>query len=472
MYSDYLWMQALRCANRVGSAVHSGLPHHVIRRGRHVCTGNNTPSHDSLSDDNTGPFIPQSNKYRAEYENAVSLSSRVFKLAGAELRSARLSVSSGFPSATISADKHNALERLISMFRERIVSQVQTDNPQINNVTKYVLTSKSKLFRPKLGLMIARLLSGRSAVIPNSGSVQKSGVTNGSHAESIETSEMERSQAITYDDMSAQDIDRILRLLQSYEIVHVGSLVHDDILDNAMMRRSVPALHVKEGTKMAVLVGDLMLTRACSTVANLGSQLLTIRMAKALENLVKGEITQVEASYNVDNMLCDYLKKTFMKTASLMAECCASIASLLSQDEVTCHKCYLIGLHVGMAFQIYDDLLDYESHSTKLGKPTLNDLSSGLITMPLIMALPESPELGTLLADGTVKSGNVETVLPYINASEAFERSRCAVMMHLAEVSRLLHGVDKNEAAPGRPLSESAQSLLQFVYDTLTRIKG
>ncbi|EDO07087.1 Polyprenyl synthetase family protein [Babesia bovis T2Bo] len=457
MYSDACWQHALRCANSARPVFNHRPLQLAFQRRRHLHTSGTTPSYNYQIDDTvTSPYISQSHKYSHEYEQAVSLTSRIYQLGGAELKSERLRVSQEIGCAEPCTDKHTTLERLVNKFQERIQSQVLTDNTEINDVVKYVLTGQSKLFRPKLGLMVARLLSMRNTHGENTTSADE-GSTLG---------------YMNYGNLSTELMDKVLRLLQSYEIVHIGSLMHDDVLDSANLRRRMPAVHVKAGVKIAVLVGDLMLTRACSTVANLGSQVLTVRMSKALENLIKGEITTVEGTDNVESMMCNYLKKTFLKTASLIAECCASIASLLRQDEITCHKCYLLGLHVGMAFQIYDDLLDYECGSSDLGKPTLNDLSSGLITMPLLMALPESPGLGVLVTNGTVQSGNVDSVLPYVTCSQAYERSRYAVMMHLAEVSRILKGMEGNKTSPDSPLSDLSQSLLRFVYDTLTRLKG
>ncbi|ORM40333.1 putative solanesyl-diphosphate synthase [Babesia sp. Xinjiang] len=460
MYIDAWLHHAPRCASRAGSSFPRLSSQNLQRPCYHVRKSFSNLSHAPFTGAAvTSPFISQCHKFRAEYDQAVSLSTRVLQLGTSELEYERIRVSREFENSNPSVDRENWLEHSIKNFRERITSQVFTDNTKLNAAAKYVLSAKSKLFRPRLGLMVARLLYAR---ITTEGAYQATG------ADSNNLSSLSGSDAI----MSGDLLERIMRLLQSYEIVHVGSLVHDDILDNAKTRRGLPTVHVKMGTKIATLVGDLMLTRACSTVAKLGSQQLTLRMAKALENLIKGELMQVEGTDTADVMLCDYLKKIFLKTASPIAECCASIADLLRQDESVRHRCYLIGLHVGMAFQIYDDLLDYRSSSTDLGKPTLNDLSSGLITMPLLMALPESPELESLLTDGTVSAGKVDIVLPFVNSSHAFARSQCAVMMHLAEVSRLLRCLDSKEAAPESPLSESAQTLLRFIYDTLTRSTG
>ncbi|GBE62335.1 polyprenyl synthetase superfamily protein [Babesia ovata] len=219
-------------------------------------------------------FIQQAYEWRSTYERAIYLSKGVLRLDESHIEAEKLRTAAELSAATSCMEERSLVEQTIEGFRERLLSQVFTDNDTVNEIAKYVLTSQSKLFRPRLGLMIARVLSVRSSAPAESGTMTPS-PDGRTAADKVGT-------ACTDDLM-----ERVLRLLQSYEIVHAGSLIHDDILDDAETRRRLQSVHLKVGTKLAVLVGDLMLTRACSTVANLGSQQSTVRMAKALENLIK-----------------------------------------------------------------------------------------------------------------------------------------------------------------------------------------
>ncbi|CDR97592.1 polyprenyl synthetase superfamily protein, putative [Babesia bigemina] len=402
-------------------------------------------------------FIQQALEWRSTYERAIYLSKGVLRLDAAQIEAEKRRAAAELSAAESCMEERTLVEQNIEGFRQRILSQVFTDNDAVNEIAKYVLTSQSKLFRPRLGLMIARVISVCSYA--------------GAQGVTTPTPDGWPESPIAPAESSDDVMERVLRLLQSYEIVHAGSLIHDDILDDAETRRRLQSVHLKVGTKLAVLVGDLMLTRACCTVANLGSQQPTVRMAKALENLIKGELMQVKPSNSVDDMMHVYLNKIFLKTASLIAECSASIANLFRLDAIDCHKWYLIGLHVGMAFQIYDDMLDYSRGNVDLGKPTLKDLSSGLITMPLLMALPDSRELASLIADDAIHEGNLDAVLSAVRNGQAFERSHCAMMLHLLEASNLLRAIDVSGTAPGSALSAPIQNLLCFVHDTLTRSK-
>lgn len=431
-------------------------------RRRSLATGSATSYQASFTasdSTSTSPFILQSQSFLSDYERGINLSARIIHLCDAELEAEKQKIEEEFSRTPTCANSESFVETQIHNFRENILSQVFTENKTINEITQFILGAKSKLFRPKLGFMVAKVLSEYLLRVKAPGVYGKPPVDGGRIRE--------------YGLYAGEDVmKRVTRLLQSYEIVHAGSLIHDDIVDDAETRRNQPAVHLKMGTKISVLVGDLMLTRACSTVANLGSQQSTVRMAKALENLIKGELLDVKSSMGVDEMLKVYLQKIFLKTASLIAECCASIADLFGLDSSMCHNCYMIGLHVGMAFQIYDDLLDYRSHSSSLGKPALNDISSGLITLPLIFALPESEELGTMLKKGDITKENIEQIMASVRESKSFERSQFAVMLHLSELSKLLKKMGATEVAGESALTALSQLLLRFVYDTLTRTKG
>ncbi|KAK2195120.1 bifunctional Isoprenoid synthase domain superfamily/Polyprenyl synthetase [Babesia duncani] len=322
------------------------------------------------------------------------------------------------------------LDKMLRNFKDTIINCVLTDSSRINEIARYVLGTNSKLFRPRFGIMIARIL--------------RNDLTD--------------------------HYDSLMKLLQSFEIVHAGSLIHDDVLDDAKTRRKLESVHSKFGTKCAILAGDLMLAKACVTVANLRNHDIILSIARSLENLILGELTRVKPTENCELMLETYLYKTFLKTASLMAECASSVSSLLGCTNDIRDKCYLIGLHVGMAFQIYDDILDYNSNSSLLGKPALNDISSGMITMPLLFAALEHNVLLSILTREEISPENKDEILRMVNDSKCIERCKCALLMHVNEVVSLLKILNKQKEQK-YPLTSSCKALLKLVIDAVTRSK-
>ncbi|EKX73010.1 polyprenyl synthetase family member protein [Theileria equi strain WA] len=330
----------------------------------------------------------------------------------------------------------------MSAFMDKVLSIVNTENEKVNGMIKYIINAPSKLFRPQLGLLLHRFLR----------TVDDKNEKSSSHGDSLHSS--------APDDIYS---DSILHLLRAYEIVHVGTLIHDDVLDDSDTRRTLKSIHNIVGTKAAILIGDLMLTRACHSIILLDSKELNIRMANSLENLIKGELMQVKYSENLQEMFESYLRKIFLKTASLIAETCASVAVLRGHGKEIVEKCYQVGLHIGMSFQICDDLLDYNSKSHLLGKPVLNDLSAGLITLPLLFAIPDHKEL-----HGKVKSGlDVETIMPYVSKSLSFERCKHALLLHMTEAHRFLEEIEGSTT-----LSSEGSAIIRYALDNVTRVKG
>eukprot|EP00887_Chlorella_sp_A99_P002303 scaffold10.g2303.t1 len=164
------------------------------------------------------------------------------------------------------------------------------------------------------------------------------------------------------------------RVAEITELIHVASLLHDDVIDNANTRRGMKALNT-----VAILAGDFLLARASVTLASL-------RNSEVLEHLVAGEILQLTADPEEALSMDHYLRKTFFKTASLMANSCKSVAILGGYPADVCQDAWDYGRHLGLAFQLVDDVMDFTSTAAEMGKPALNDLRSGLATAPVLFA--------------------------------------------------------------------------------------
>lgn len=203
------------------------------------------------------------------------------------------------------------------------------------------------------------------------------------------------------------------------EMIHTASLVHDDVLDEATTRRDLPSANAKFGNKLAVMAGDFLLARASINLARLGNHEVTELMACALGDLIEGEFMQITGSTDFDY----YLRKTYLKTASLLAHGCRSAAILggVSREMVDAATEY--GRNIGLAFQIVDDLLDFTGSSQELGKPAAVDLSLGLATAPVLFAREEFPELDVMIKRKFNVPGDVEKARELVAKSQGIQKT-------------------------------------------------
>ncbi|XP_024962525.1 solanesyl diphosphate synthase 3, chloroplastic/mitochondrial isoform X3 [Cynara cardunculus var. scolymus] len=158
------------------------------------------------------------------------------------------------------------------------------------------------------------------------------------------------------------------------EMIHVASLLHDDVLDDADTRRGIGSLNFVMGNKLAVLAGDFLLSRACITLASLKNTEVVSLIATAVEHLVTGETMQMSTSAEQRSSMDYYLQKTYYKTASLISNSCKSIALLTGQTAEVSMLAYEYGKNLGLAFQLIDDVLDFTGTSSSLGKGALSDI--------------------------------------------------------------------------------------------------
>jgi octaprenyl-diphosphate synthase len=173
-----------------------------------------------------------------------------------------------------------------------------------------------------------------------------------------------------------------------FEYVHVASLLHDDVIDEAELRRGGPSLNRKLGNTLSVLVGDYLCVKALSLAAAAGDPAITSLVSATTLQLVEGESLQELQSGRMDVGVDECLRVIELKTARLMAAACEAGAMLgRSPDGVTRAALREYGLRLGVAFQVADDLLDYSADEDVLGKPVLSDLASGKLTLPAVLAL-------------------------------------------------------------------------------------
>ncbi|ETI51869.1 hypothetical protein F441_04878 [Phytophthora nicotianae CJ01A1] len=214
------------------------------------------------------------------------------------------------------------------------------------------------------------------------------------------------------------------RLAEITEMIHTASLMHDDVIDEADTRRGRPSVNKVFGGKMAVLAGDFLLARSSVSLARLRNLEAVELMSTSIEHLVKGEVMQMKNADARDDIspFEYYLRKNYYKTGSLMSNSCKAALVLGKHDQHICDLGFAFGRHIGLAFQLIDDVLDYEGVNT--GKPLLADLKSGLSTAPLLLAQEEFPVLRELSKRKFAKEGDIEMASELVEKSSGIARSK------------------------------------------------
>lgn len=216
----------------------------------------------------------------------------------------------------------------------------------------------------------------------------------------------------------------VLPIAAAIEIIHMATLIHDDIIDNAKFRRGSETIHSMLGKDIAVYTGDFLFTRAFMLVAELAEKDMLKRIAQGASILCDSEIAQNEQRYNKQLNIKNYLRKTYGKTAILFSLSLGAGAHKAGCSEKLVRKLGIIGRNMGMAFQIIDDILDFTGKEETVGKPLLNDAVQGIYTLPIVYAMKTSYKDETLKALDTVNEDNGAALLKIIAESGALEKSK------------------------------------------------
>jgi hexaprenyl-diphosphate synthase len=254
------------------------------------------------------------------------------------------------------------------------------------------------------------------------------------------------------------------RLSEITEMIHTASLLHDDVIDESDTRRGLPSVNALYGNKIAILGGDFLLARASVALAHLRHPDVIILMSTVIEHLVKGEVMQMKAASTtgLKETIDYYLTKSFYKTASLIANSCKSVALLGGHGSELQQVAYDYGTHLGLAFQIVDDLLDLEASAAALGKPAGNDLVCGVATAPVLYAAEEFPHLKPLIAGKFKGPNDVQTAIECIFRGQAMQRSRELAWRHAQQAAAAI--------AVLKP-SRSQSALFSLINQVLSRKK-
>jgi heptaprenyl diphosphate synthase len=214
-------------------------------------------------------------------------------------------------------------------------------------------------------------------------------------------------------DVLASASSDVVRGAVSVELVHLGSLYHDDVMDDALTRRTVESVNARWGNLKAILAGDYLLAKASEIAASLGTEVAGL-LASTIGRLCEGQVLELQHTFDLSRTEESYLRSIAGKTASLLGTSCrvGGLVAQLPRDDID--RLTEFGINYGMAFQIVDDVLDVVATDAQLGKPAGHDLVEGVYTLPVIRTL----------ADGDAGADKLRRVLGGPLASDELDIAR------------------------------------------------
>lgn len=299
-------------------------------------------------------------------------------------------------------------------FKESMESKV----PLLMKITNYLVKNKGKQVRPMFIFLVSKML----------------------------------------DDVKPASYDAAAMI----ELLHTGTLVHDDVVDDSMVRRGFFSINALWKNKVAVLVGDYLLSRGfLLAIDNDRIELLRI-LSNAVKEMSEGELLQIEKARKLDIEESLYYDIIRQKTASLIASSCAAGAAAVTDDKEVVNKLRTFGEKIGMAFQIKDDLFDYGE--SNIGKPTGIDIKEKKMTLPLIYALNKASksQKRKIIRDIKNDSGNpkkVREIIEYVKTSGGIEYAHKKMIEFRTQALELL------SEFPDNPSKSSLTALVHFVTD-------
>lgn len=223
------------------------------------------------------------------------------------------------------------------------------------------------------------------------------------------------------------DIERIQHVAVALELIHMASLVHDDVIDDAELRRGEQTIKAKWDNRVAMYSGDYIFARAIESLSNLENVKAHQILSKTIVEVCVGEIEQIKDKFNWEQNLRTYLRRIKRKTALLIAVSCRLGAVAAGANERVEMALFKYGYYVGMSYQVIDDVLDFTATEKELGKPAGSDLMQGNITIPVLYAIHQDEtfkqELKDLFQKQDVTKEDMSWVIAKIKGSGAIEQS-------------------------------------------------
>lgn len=437
----------------------------------YICSGCLRKSCDfTRSTPSTTQYPPARRRYQSTLAQAVSAAQNVFN--DAPKIDPRL--------AGVSVDPLRIVAKELRFLTKNIKQLLGSGHPMLDTVAKYYTNSEGKHVRPLLVLLMSRATAPTLKTVRRHPSTPAASTIDSPISPPTVLSDVNPSSPSdnplsaasiepTYNSEGSDILPSQRRLAEITELIHTASLLHDDVIDNSIARRSSPSANVSFGNKMAVLAGDFLLGRASVALARLRDAEVIELLATVIANLVEGEFMQLRNTALdesnptwTEETLSYYLQKTYLKSASLISKSCRAAALLGQNSPEVVEAAYSYGRNLGLAFQLVDDMLDYTTTSESLGKPAGADLKLGLATAPLLFAWKDNQQLGVLVGRKFAADGDVQMARDLVARSDGLEQTRALAQDY----------ADKAAYAISRfPDSEAKEGLLEMCVKTMKRRK-
>src|SRR5439155_17504569 len=262
--------------------------------------------------------------------------------------------------------------------------------------------------------------------------------------------------------MKTYRFDKLLPLSVAFEMVHLATLIHDDIVDNAKTRRGNPTVNAVWGDHIAILLGDYYFAKTAGLIADINDNRIDHLFSDTVVTVCEGTIMEMITAGRIDLTLASYYEKIRNKTACLIAACCKGGATVSQASDEEIALLYEYGINLGIAFQILDDVLDYTEDEATIGKPAGNDLRQGMVTLPLIYALQEQPQNGhyqkvhNLLNGASHKDEDIRSVVDWVVRGHGIERAMTDAHIYADKARDTLHQF------PASPNRDVLDELIDF----------
>jgi octaprenyl-diphosphate synthase len=248
------------------------------------------------------------------------------------------------------------------------------------------------------------------------------------------------------------------------EFIHTATLVHDDIIDEADVRRGRTSINYRWGNNLTVLVGDYLYTHSMNMALAEGNLDILRLLSNVTIKMIEGEILGLEQNGRAELSIDDYFEIVNRKTAALFGACCRIPAYLVDMTDSNAQLLFNYGVNLGICFQLIDDLLDFTSSTEVLGKPALSDLKEGKVTLPLILARPRAtPRESELIARVASRKSfdgiDPAEIIQIVNKYDALEQTR-EIARDYARRARL-----SLEPFPDSDAKEALDVALDFVLE-------
>ena len=306
----------------------------------------------------------------------------------------------------------------LSLFEKKFSESVKSSNHLLDRIMRFIIKRKGKQMRPMFVFLSAKI----------AGTINESS----------------------------------FRAASLIELLHTATLVHDDVVDNAMKRRNFFSINALWKNKIAVLVGDYLLSKGLLLSIDNGDYKILQITSRAVKEMSEGELLQMEKARKLDINESIYFEIIRAKTASLLSSACAAGAYSTTSDDAVAEHFRLFGENVGIAFQIKDDLFDYGQEN--IGKPTGIDIKEKKMTLPLIYALQHADRATKrriiyIVKNNSTDRDKVNEVISYVFSSGGIEYAQKKMMEYKEQALRLLY------TYPETPARQAMEELVNYVID-------